>query len=119
MTAIYRDMDQVAVDRGYNARATVDDVDVFLAEYASRSAAARATLDCQEDVAYGDHADEVVDIFPAGPNAPIFIFVHGGYWRALSQKDSASMAPGPGSNFCWRVIGGRTSDGHAGCWWLA
>ncbi|MGB0574800.1 MAG: alpha/beta hydrolase [Alphaproteobacteria bacterium] len=94
MTAIYRDMDQVAVDRGYNARATVDDVDVFLAEYASRSAAARATLDCQEDVAYGDHADEVVDIFPAGPNAPIFIFVHGGYWRALSQKDSASMAPG-------------------------
>ena len=94
MTAIYRDMDQAAVDRGYNARETVDDVDVFLAEYASRSAVARKTLECREDVAYGDHADEVVDIFPAGPNAPIFIFVHGGYWRSLSQKESASMAPG-------------------------
>jgi len=92
--AIYRDMDQEAVDRGYNARATVENVDVFLAEYASRSAVARETLDCLEDVAYGEHHDEVIDIFPAGPNAPIFIFVHGGYWRALSQKDSASMAPG-------------------------
>ena len=39
--AIYRDMDQEAVDRGYNARATVENVDVFLAEYASRSAVAR------------------------------------------------------------------------------
>lgn len=94
MSAIYRDMDQAAVDRGYNARATVDDVDVLLAEYASRSAVARDTLDCLENVAYGDHLDEVIDIFPAGPNAPIFIFIHGGYWRALSQKDSASMAPG-------------------------
>ena len=34
MTLIYRGMDQEAVDRGYNAQATVDDVDVFLAEYA-------------------------------------------------------------------------------------
>ena len=94
MTAIYRDMDQAAVDRGYNARATVDDVDALLLEYASRSAMARDTLHCLEDVAYGDHPDEVIDVFPAGPNAPIFIFLHGGYWRALSQKDSASMAPG-------------------------
>jgi arylformamidase len=94
MIAIYRNMDKAAVDRGYNARATVDDVDVLLAEYSSRSAVARDTMDCLEDVAYGDHVDEVIDIFPAGPNAPIFIFIHGGYWRALSQKDSASMAPG-------------------------
>ena len=73
MTAIYRDMDQAAIDRGYNARATVDDVDALLSEYASRSAMARDTLHCLEDVAYGDHPDEAIDIFPAGPNAPIFI----------------------------------------------
>ncbi|NKB19953.1 MAG: alpha/beta hydrolase fold domain-containing protein [Alphaproteobacteria bacterium] len=94
MKVIYRDMDQEAVDRGYNARATVDDVGVYLAEYATRSAAARETLECREDVSYGEHADEVIDIFPAKPNAPIFIYIHGGYWRALSQKESASMAPG-------------------------
>ena len=42
---------------------------------------------------YGDSAGEIVDIFPAGAGAPIFLFVHGGYWRMLSHKDSAFMAP--------------------------
>jgi len=94
MTLVYRNLDQENLDAGYNARATVPNVEEFLAEYASRSAQARATLDCMENIAYGDHHDEVMDIFPAGPNSPVFIFIHGGYWRALSHKDSASMAPG-------------------------
>jgi arylformamidase len=25
--------------------------------------------------------------------APVFIFIHGGYWKALSKDDSAFMAP--------------------------
>ena len=50
-------------------------------------------LDVREDVAYGRTPQEVVDIFPAGDNAPVFIFIHGGYWRMLSHKESAFMAP--------------------------
>ena len=94
MTVIYQGMDQDTLDLEYNARATVDDFDGLISQYATRSAQARETLECRENVSYGDHPDEVVDIFPAGRNAPIFIFIHGGYWRMLSQKDSASMAPG-------------------------
>ena len=37
--------------------------------------------------------DEVIDIFPAGTNAPVFLYFHGGYWRANSQKQAAAMAP--------------------------
>lgn len=93
MTIVYRDFDQETLDREYNARATVDDAEVFIREYGSRSEAARDSLPCLLDVPYGAHGDAVVDLFPAGRGSPVFIFIHGGYWRALSQRDSAFMAP--------------------------
>ena len=92
--AVYRGFDQETLDTEYRARGTVP-ADVFeaaVARYASDSARARAVLDCREDVRYGAGADEVVDIFPAGDGAPILFFIHGGYWRMLSQKESAFMA---------------------------
>ena len=93
MTKIYGDFDQETLDNEYLISKTVPDLAPFIADYGRLSAEARATLDCREDVAYGDHPDEVVDIFPAGENTPVFVFIHGGYWRMLSQKESAFMAP--------------------------
>jgi arylformamidase len=85
-------MDQETLDREYNARATVPSIDPFLERYAALSAEMRATLPCHRDVAYGPSEAEAMDIFPAGPNAPVFIFIHGGYWRLLSKDDSVFMA---------------------------
>jgi arylformamidase len=93
MSAVYRDFDQGTLDREYNARATVEDAEIFIRDYGGRSKDARDTLPCLLDVPYGAHPDAVVDLFPAGKAAPVFIFIHGGYWRALSQRDSAFMAP--------------------------
>ena len=31
-------------------------------------------------------------MYPAGPGAPVFVFIHGGYWRALDAADSGFMA---------------------------
>lgn len=93
MTPIYRDFDQAALDRAYSARDTVPDLAPFIEQYAQRSAAARDSLDCRTNVPYGDGPDEVVDIFPAGAGAPVLVFIHGGYWRMLSQKESSFMAP--------------------------
>lgn len=95
---MYRHYDRAALDQQYDARATVADIEPTLRRYAEGSAAARATLPCVLDVAYGPRADETLDIFPAasaaaGPDAPVFVFVHGGYWRLLSKDDSAFMAP--------------------------
>lgn len=94
---IYRQYDRDALDAQYNARATVPDVDVFLKQYAEASRQARETLPCTLDVAYGEHPDETLDIFPAAPGsatpAPVFVFIHGGYWRALNKSDSSPMAP--------------------------
>lgn len=95
MTSLYRQYDQAALDVQYNARATVPDVARILKQYADESRAAREALPCALDVAYGEHADETLDIFPAagGGPAPVFVYLHGGYWRALGKEDSSSMAP--------------------------
>jgi arylformamidase len=54
------------------------------------SAAARATLPCKRNLAYGGHRRQVFDLFPAGNGAPLVVFVHGGYWQSL-DKDRYSF----------------------------
>lgn len=90
---LYQGYDQAELDHQYNARATVDNLPTILADYASHSAGMRETLPCHCGLAYGEHADEVLDVFPA-PQAgsPVLVFIHGGYWRALSKDDSSFMA---------------------------
>ncbi len=92
MAAIYRGMDQDELERQYNARGTVPDVDIYLHRYAQLSEAARRECRVFTDLAYGDHPDETYDLFPAGQNTPLLIFIHGGYWRALSKDESGFMA---------------------------
>lgn len=96
MTKVYGDFDQETLDNEYLISRTVPSLDPFLADYAGFSADARANLDCREDVSCGDHPDQLLDIFPAtgkdGRPAPVFIFIHGGYWRMLSHKESSFMA---------------------------
>ena len=91
---VYRDFDQAELERQYNARATVPDVQPYLARYAAESARMRAALPCHLDLAFGPTPEETLDIFPAaGPRAaPTMVFVHGGYWRLLGKADSSFMA---------------------------
>lgn len=86
---------QAQLDLQYNARATVPDIAPMLRDYAALSAQARSTLPCALNVSYGEHPDETLDIFFAQGNAraPVFIYLHGGYWRLLSKDDSSFMAP--------------------------
>jgi arylformamidase len=94
MTLVYRYYDQAELERQLNARATVPDITPILARYASESARMRARLPCQLSVSYGASEPERLDVFPAamtGP-APIFVFLHGGFWRLLGSADSSFMA---------------------------
>jgi len=64
--------------------------------YGERSAAARTRLAGRYGIAYGPTRDEKLDIFPADrPDAPVFVFIHGGYWRAFSAADHSFVALGP------------------------
>jgi len=45
------------------------------------------------EVAYGDDPSETLDLFPATqPGAPVLVYIHGGYWRALSKRDQSFVA---------------------------
>lgn len=92
-TDTWRQFDADALDREYNPRGTVPDVEALLREYREQSVPMYA-LPHVRDIAYGPHPDERLDLFPVPGrrDAPLFVFVHGGYWRALAKEDSVFMA---------------------------
>jgi len=82
-------------DRMYNNRALVPDFADHFAHWTSASKQARETLKPVLDLAYGDGPNETLDVFPAArKNAPVVIFIHGGYWRSLDKSDHSFVAPG-------------------------
>lgn len=92
---VFRDYDQARLEIEMSARGTVPDFTVFTRAYAEHSASMRARLPCHLDIAYGPTEPERLDIFPARAGEgrrPVFVFMHGGYWRALDARDSSFMA---------------------------
>lgn len=96
---VYATFDQEELDREYSPSSRIDDINVYLAEYAQISKKARdAALmagTCQLNVAYGARDDEKLDLFfpDKMAGAPLHIYIHGGYWQALAKDDSLFAAP--------------------------
>ena len=96
MRPLYRSFSaQSEFDAQYNPSLALSDPDAPGLHYVALAERARATLPCSLDVPYGPTREETLDIFPAAaPNAPVFVFIHGGYWRALSSKTFSGVALG-------------------------
>jgi arylformamidase len=81
------------LEKQLNPRVTVPDFQTYLDRSAKASEAARASLSAIRDVRYGPRPRQLLDIYPAeDPRAPLVIFVHGGFWRALSKEAFAGLA---------------------------
>jgi arylformamidase len=86
--------DPAWLDAQYNNRARVAEAPSILERWANASALARAQSDCVLDIAYGSAASETLDVFRTErADAPVFVFIHGGYWRALDKRDHSFVAP--------------------------
>ena len=86
-------MDQVELDAAYNQSFYDPLLRQILKRYASSSAAARKRLGEPKRVSYGPTSVEALDIFTTKkPNAPIFVFIHGGAWRSGESKNYAFPA---------------------------
>jgi arylformamidase len=82
------------VERGYNNRAAVPEHPAWLARYATDSETARVDLAPKIDLRYGSAPKETLDLFvPKRPPRGTFVFLHGGYWRALDKSDFSFIAP--------------------------
>ncbi|WP_438752282.1 alpha/beta hydrolase [Pararhizobium sp. O133] len=84
------------LDADYNARATVGDrFPDEMRAYRQTSDEVRDPWLTHADIVYDSDSGQSLDIFGtdvSGTPRPVFVFVHGGYWRALSKYDSAMMA---------------------------
>lgn len=91
--SVYLTYDQRSLDIQYSPSSCVPDINIFLREYAARSARARQELDVRCGVRYGTRPEQLLDYFPAAcEGGPLLVFIHGGYWQELSRTESSFMA---------------------------
>ena len=81
------------VERGYNNRAAVPDHPQWFARYAAWSKEAVDRYAPTRNVRYGPGPLATLDLYlPAGRPRGTFVFIHGGYWRALDKDDFSFVA---------------------------
>lgn len=87
------------MERHFNPRATVgsDAVTALLADYTRMSQEVRQKIGGNLNIRYGENEKETLDVHPArnnalGDPAPAFVFIHGGFWRALDKDDHSFIA---------------------------
>jgi arylformamidase len=89
-------MDRATLDAAYNNGAAVDDSDAWLADWRARSGTSRALAGARLDVPYGEQQRERFDYFPCGVvGAPLFVFIHGGYWQRNAKEMFSFVSEGP------------------------
>lgn len=95
MTTIYRDMDQAALDAGYNNGLAVPNSAEMLQDFVQRSALVRARHPHHLDMRYGPAPRNRIDYFAADQPGPLLVFIHGGYWQMRAKEDFSFIATGP------------------------
>jgi arylformamidase len=94
--ARYRGMDRAAIDAAYNNSAAVADSPDWLLRWQARSALVRGQAGARLDQHYAAADRARLDYFSSGvPNAPLFVFIHGGYWFRNSKETFSFVAEGP------------------------
>ena len=78
----------------YNLRARHPDHEDVFQRWATASSLVHRLESWRSDVRYGDGAGETLDIFPSPhANAPVLVFIHGGYWRSSDKAVHGFIAP--------------------------
>lgn len=94
---LYRGMDKVALDAGYNNTAAVGQAkrDVYVNGWVQRGDAARKAGTPRLDIKVGPGARERLDFFTCDKaGAPTLAYIHGGYWQMNDKEAYAFLAEG-------------------------
>jgi arylformamidase len=93
---VWRGMTRAELDVAYNNSEHVTNSAAKLAEWSERSARLREEHPRLLDLAYGERPRNRIDIFRCGaPDAPLFVFIHGGYWQRNAKEVFSCMAQAP------------------------
>ena len=81
------------LEQQYDNRRRVPAFAQHIERWRRASAQARQRLACQVDIPFLAGATLALDVFAAArPNAPVLVFIHGGYWRTLDKADFSFVA---------------------------
>ena len=87
-------LDPAWLDVQYNNRLRIPEHRQIFERWARDSAIARDRSSRRLDVAYGPGPAETLDVFPsARDDAPVLVYIHGGYWRSLDKRDQSFVGP--------------------------
>ncbi|MCM0020740.1 MAG: alpha/beta hydrolase [Tagaea sp.] len=82
---------QAAHDANYNLRARWPEHGKFMADWTAMGEAAAKAPGWTLDIPYGPGPSQNLDLLAparkAARRAPLFAFIHGGYWKALDKRD--------------------------------
>lgn len=96
MDQIFRGMTRAELDVAYNNVKAQPDYAALMAGFHERSRAIYETFDVERDHSYGPEPRQRFDWLPCGqPDAPTFVFIHGGYWQNYAKDELAFVAQGP------------------------
>ena len=103
---LYRDFaTQEDLDAQYNLNAMLPEAAARYEAFCWReSESVRADLDHRLDVPFGPTLTEHLDVYPAGENAPVLVYVHGGFWCLRTSKEFGFVARGPVSRGVATVV---------------
>ncbi len=94
---VFLNYTQSELDAQYNNRVRFSDFEESFQLWAQMSEKTREKFSSssQIDVPFGSSPMEKLDIFPAKKkDAPIYVFIHGGYWYSLDKSDYSYVAEG-------------------------
>jgi arylformamidase len=87
----------IDLEAEYNNRARVPEHPTHIAGWQKDAAAYRQNAACELDVAYGHGERHHIDFFHplnGSADAPIILFIHGGYWQSLDKSYFSHLARG-------------------------
>ena len=88
---VYENYTQAELDRQYDQRSLVPDINHHMQRWAEASALARKSLASETNVIYGADDNQLLDIFGVGGSGkPVVVFFHGGAWRSVITKDQSA-----------------------------
>lgn len=86
---------QQETDREYDVETAVANFHDYINNYIKASQLTRKLLKNRTTLAYGHTLMERLTVYPAtNPNAPVLVFVHGGYWKSGFGDDYDFVAMG-------------------------
>jgi arylformamidase len=108
MTPIYRGMDRAALDAAYDNTGQVPNSQDYRTRWMEMSEKLRARPTSRLDLRFGERPRAMLDYFPARPGAPLFMFIHGGYWQRNEKERFSFTALGPNAHGINVVVPGYT-----------